>query len=392
MKHQVRTALVFFLIAALIGWALRSVQSGWLILNFKYLLHTHSHVALIGWVYNGCFIILQRTIIGDNARTSYYNRLFWITQITILGMLFSFPFQGYGAVSITFSTLYIFASYALGWRAYIDVGSDTKPVRTLVRAGVVFLFLSSIGPFALGYFMSQGLGDSIYYKLSIYWFLHFLYNGFFLMVMAAYAIKYFPPLKHKGPIAWSIVISTFTLFLLSALWTNPPLWMFVISFLSSMVQLLAFGYWSLNISWKSESHSIARTVALLVLVAFFLKLVFQVGANIPAIQDFINSTVPYSVIGFIHLVMLGFFSLGLVTIFIHHRLIAANKTFHIGLWALVLGIALSEIMLFSQGLLVSYKIQFFERFFEQLTMVSTLLPIGILLLLISQFIPGQKQH
>ncbi|MEQ8715752.1 MAG: hypothetical protein RIC80_22245, partial [Cyclobacteriaceae bacterium] len=189
MKHQVRTALAFFLIAALIGWALRSVQSGWLMLNFKYLLHTHSHVALIGWVYNGCFIILQRIIIADNARTSYYNRLFWITQITILGMLVSFPFQGYGAVSITFSTLYIFASYVLGWRAYIDVGSQAKPVRTLVRAGVVFLFLSSIGPFALGYFMSQGLGDSIYYKLSIYWFLHFLYNGFFLMVMAAYAIK-----------------------------------------------------------------------------------------------------------------------------------------------------------------------------------------------------------
>lgn len=307
-------------------------------------------------------------------------------------MLFSFPFQGYGAVSITFSTLYIFASYALGWRAYIDVGANAKPVRTLVRAGVVFLFLSSIGPYALGYFMSQDLGDSIYYQLSIYWFLHFLYNGFFLMVIAAYAIKYFPPLKHNGAIVWSIVISTFTLFLLSALWTDPPLWMFVISFLSSMTQLLACGYWALNISWKSERHSIARTVALLVLVAFFLKLVFQVGANIPVIQDFINSTVPYSVIGFIHLVMLGFFSLGILAIFIHHKLIETNTIFLTGLWTLIVSTGLSEIMLFSQSLLATYRIRFFESFFEQLTIVSTLLPIGIMLLLISQLIPGQKQH
>jgi hypothetical protein len=392
VKNQVRTALAFLLIAAVIGLLLRLVQSGWLLLNFKYLLHTHSHVALIGWVYNGCFIVAQRTVLSDKSDSEWYNRLFWLTQITILGMLFSFPFQGYGAVSIIFSTLYIFASYAFGWKLYHDVKGESDSVSITLRAGTIFLLLSSIGPFALGYFMSQGMGDSIFYKLSIYWFLHFLYNGFFLMVIISYALKHFPPVRYAGIIAWSIVISTISLFLLSALWTDPPTWVYAISFVSTVVQLIVFGYWIITIRFLSSNDYTIRTVSHLVLLAFFLKLLFQIGATVPVIQEFINSTVPYSVIGFIHLVMLGFFSLGFLAIFMRHQLVAANRAFRIGLTVFVLGILLSEIMLFTQALLASYKMQVFENFFEQLTMASTLLPVGILLLLISQFSLSRKEH
>ena len=299
-------------------------------------------------------------------------------------MLFSFPFQGYGAVSITFSTLYIFASYALGWKLYHDVKGESRPVSITLRAGTIFLLLSSIGPFALGYFMSQGMGDSIYYKLSIYWFLHFLYNGFFLMVIVSYAFKHFPPARHARIIAWSIVLSTIGLFLLSSLWTDPPIWVYIISLISTTVQLLAFGYWVFSIRSISANDSSTRIAGQLILLAFFLKLLFQVGANFPIVQEFINTTVPYSVIGFIHLVMLGFFSLGLLALFIKHQLVVANNTFKVGLAVFVLGIILSEIMLFTQAVFVSVNISFFNSFFEQLTAVSTLLPIGILLLLISQ--------
>ncbi|CAN0588472.1 unnamed protein product [Laminaria digitata] len=153
-----------------------------------------------------------------------------------------------------------------------------------------------------------------------------------------------------------------------------------------------FGFWLLSKPRLSKTTTTVTFIAGLVLLAFSLKLIFQIGASVPAIQEFIITTVPYSVIGFIHLVMLGFFSLGILAILIHHQLIETGTIFHIGLGALVLGIGLSEIMLFAQALLLSYKIQVFESFFEQLTMASTLLPIGILLLLVSQFSLSRKKH
>ncbi len=306
-------------------------------------------------------------------------------------MLLSFPFQGYGAISITFSTLYIFASYALGWKVFRDAGKVTYPVRIALRVSVVFLFLSSIGPFALGYFMSQGMGDSIYYKLSIYWFLHFLYNGFFLFIMVGYAFEYFPPRRYIMVIVWSIALSTFTLFLLSALWTNPPTWVYIISFISSAIQLLAFGYWIAVIRPTTKKSAIEYWAGRIAVLAFLLKLIFQVVANAPTVQDFINTTVPYSVIGFIHLVMLGFFSLGLLTILIQRKILINNKAFRTGLVVFIIGIVLSEIMLFSQAIIVSSSYLLFTHFFEQLTAVSTLLPIGILFLLLSQFLPNREQ-
>ena len=41
----------------------------------------------------------------EKQETKKYRYLFFLIQIAVLGMLFSFPFQGYAAVSITFSTL-----------------------------------------------------------------------------------------------------------------------------------------------------------------------------------------------------------------------------------------------------------------------------------------------
>jgi hypothetical protein len=41
-----------------------------------------------------------------------YNWLLSANLITAYGMLLSFPFQGYGPISITFSTLSIFVGYA----------------------------------------------------------------------------------------------------------------------------------------------------------------------------------------------------------------------------------------------------------------------------------------
>lgn len=83
-----------------------------LVVNFKYFLHAHSHTAFLGWIFNAFYAVFIVAFVPAQKQTSFsYRLLFWLLQVAVLGMLFSFPVQGYAAVSITFSTLHIFLSY-----------------------------------------------------------------------------------------------------------------------------------------------------------------------------------------------------------------------------------------------------------------------------------------
>ena len=139
MKAQIRISLIFLTLAACMGLILRLMQSGFPFMNYKYLLHTHSHVALIGWVYNGAFIIISNLLQLQNNKG--FKRLFWITQLSIIGMLLSFPFQGYGAISIAFSTLYVFCSYYLVILIFKHTRNNPRSTQSLfLRWGGIHCF------------------------------------------------------------------------------------------------------------------------------------------------------------------------------------------------------------------------------------------------------------
>ncbi len=111
MKTKTIIAFAYLLIAATFGLLMRISIIEDLGINYKHFLHTHSHIALLGWLYNLAFIFITYYFFKSSIKK--FNRIFWVSQITFLGMLFSFPFQGYAFWSITFSTLYLFASYWL---------------------------------------------------------------------------------------------------------------------------------------------------------------------------------------------------------------------------------------------------------------------------------------
>ena len=180
-----RVALLYFVLAASFGILLRYLQTSFIGgLNYKFLLHTHSHIALLGWVYIALILAIVNSIrfSEPNLNNAGFRRILWFTNITVVGMMISFPVQGYGVVSITFSTLFLFASYwFVGW-FFANVKSKPLTIGAkFIRSGLIYLVISSFGPWALGPIMVIGESHSDWYYMAIYFYLHFLYNGFFVM-------------------------------------------------------------------------------------------------------------------------------------------------------------------------------------------------------------------
>ena len=299
-------------------------------------------------------------------------------------MLFSFPIQGYAAVSITFSTLYLFCSYVLAFLVFKSTrGQKDQPTAQLLRWGGVYLVLSSLGPYALGYFMAKGLGDSIWYDLSVYWFLHFLYNGFFIFVIFAFLVRG-NGTNTRRVFHW-MNFSIVPLFVLSTLWVNPHFILYVLAFVAALCQVAAcwflFRSNALTFAQPGQGH----VLLLLSFVAYVLKLLFQLIASFSAVQSFINATTPYSVIGFVHLVMLGCFTLFFLGIFVREKLLGDSRLMRFGLLMLVAGIVLSEALLFGQSLNSYFRIYSIPEFFTILSIVSSLMPVGIAYIAVQSF-------
>ena len=115
-----------FLIAAIMGLVMRfnylfSLEG----INYIYLLHAHSHVAMLGWAYLMIYsLVVYFFIPKDKSTKPVYNQLFWSTQLSVIGMMISFPIQGYALFSIVFSTLHILLSYVFCWLVWSDCKNE----------------------------------------------------------------------------------------------------------------------------------------------------------------------------------------------------------------------------------------------------------------------------
>ncbi len=380
-----KTTIVFLFVAASLGLTLRLIQGGAIPGHFKHIMHTHSHIALLGWLYNAGFIVVQYLIL--KKKDGPLNSVFWISQLTFLGMLFSFPVQGYAFASIIFSTLYLFCSYALVYYLFrYSKEIENKAVSGLLKWSGVYLVLSSFGPFALGFIMAKGLNDTYWYKLSIYWFLHFLYNGFFALIVFAYLIQKLKSSVNQKAIYGLMAFSVIPLYGLSIVWLEPNWSLYLVSFVGAAFQVVAFWLLVKEPNLKNIfKNKVAKQLFGLALAAYLLKMVFQVFSVSPAVQTFLLETVSYSVIGFIHLVMLGFFTLFFLALFMESEFLKMSSLLKVGLRLLVAGILLSEGLLFTQSVAVYWKVFQIPNFFIVLYWCSSLMPIGIGLIAISLF-------
>ncbi|MCB0446175.1 MAG: hypothetical protein KDD03_01425, partial [Gelidibacter sp.] len=173
-KKFILVCLLNFLVAASMGLVLRYVFIQPLSLNFRFLTHGHSHVAMLGWVYLMLYLLIVHHFIPD--KKPIYNRLFWITQLAVVGMMISFPLQGYAAISISFSTLHIFCSYYFVRLVWQHHKTTSLPARYLLKACLLFMLLSTIGVWCLGPAVATLGQTSAFYQIAIQFFLHFQFN------------------------------------------------------------------------------------------------------------------------------------------------------------------------------------------------------------------------
>lgn len=126
IKRWLRISLFNLLIVSFIGVILRyKIAFYFPFIDQKNLLHGHSHFAFTGWVSQALYVLLADYLAkqkGDSV-LKRYRWLLYANAISAYGMLISFPIQGYGFVSIFFSTLSIIAGYVFALRYWKDLNA-----------------------------------------------------------------------------------------------------------------------------------------------------------------------------------------------------------------------------------------------------------------------------
>jgi len=362
------------------------VQENLGFINYKYLTHAHSHVALLGWIYLGIITLIYYAFLKNSEQAKQYRRIFIFTNISIVGMLLTFPIQGYALFSIIFSTLFLFISYWFAWFAmkYRAKNVTARFSWRLIKASLWYMVLSSIGPWAIGGVMATLGSESIWYKSAIYFYLHFQYNGWFVLALLGI---FFYILEEKGVtfdprrlksffflLNVGIILSLF----LSILWVEPPIIFYILGGIGAVAQAQAF--YELYMLWKPHFFSILKRVprqsALLLRVAAVLmasKVYMQMMSAIPYYAKLAYQLKDF-VIGYLHLVFLGVVIPLMLVLLKHFKLIRISNTF---LYLFLITVAVTEILIFYKAFALWLKVPLTAEYYTYLAYISCLFPVAI---------------
>lgn len=392
IQKWIGISLINLSIVALLGFTLRSkILFNIPFLDFKHVLHAHSHFAFGGWVSLALFVLLSTELLqGIDTRM---NQVLLLVNINAWGMLISFLLQGYGLFSIIFSTLFIFVSYYYTW-VFLKAlrKADVEPVikQTAIWA-LIYMSLSSIGPYTLAYLLAVESGNVILYKDAVYTYLHLQYNGFFTLAILALLfnkiIKHsLLADKHNAKRFLTMVNATVipSLFL-CYLWHYPTTYVRIVAVTGSILLILSvilFLPLTKNIkAFTGKETTPYRVLLALSIVALILKLTLQSLTIFPTIGDQVFNNRPV-IIGFLHLVLLGFVTLYLLAHFLQLGYLGNTKLTSVSLAIFVTGVLANELLLMTQGLEIMFMTN--SRLFPQiLWYVAIVLVMGGILIVAS---------
>jgi len=391
LNRHIQIALGYFLLAASLGVLLRSFYAIKIPLNYDYIVHTHSHIALLGWVYLVLTTLIFKIYARKIDKYKEYRAIFWFTQLTLVGMLLTFPFQGYAVFSIIFSTLFLFASYWFTWFIMKNVPRELRTTNyyKCINAALWYMVFSSIGPWMLGAIMASLGQESIWYRMSIYFYLHFQYNGW--MIMALLGLFFYVLEQHRIIISnvqfkrffWSINLGILLTFFLSTLWTKPNIIFNVLGGVGDVFQILSFVI-LLEIVVKSRikltdifsrfQYQLLKTVALML----GIKMMLQLLTSLPYYANLAATYLDFTV-GYLHWTFLGVMSIGLFLLLDFFKLIYLSK---ISYMLYLIGFAITEVLIFYKGIAAWQGFSMFDGYFETLAIGSFFIPLALILMLL----------
>ncbi len=372
-------------------------------INQRFLLHSHSHFAFSGWISQALILAITMVIFNlkwNDPIPKKYHRLLLFNLFCSYGMLISFVLQGYGTFSIIFSTLTIAVGFLFLAFCKRDISSlDKKTIWwTWLRAALWLNILSCLGTFCLVYVMVSDPVNTYLRLASVYFYLHFQYNGwFFFAIMGLFQHWLYQReiILPKQLLLFRIFLFTcLPAYLLSINWLAFPLSLHFITFAIGFVQLIGW-IWFLKIVWSIRKEIVFNQPKLILwlfvmlMIATSIKFSLQSASGIPAIANLAFGLRPV-VIAYLHLVLLGIVSLFLFSWYIINHGIAINSINKTGIIVFIIGFLLNELVLLFQGVgaIVTYHIPYTA---EYLLVAAIILVLGAGLLVFGSVFPNKHQ-
>lgn len=380
----IKTSIGFLFFIALIGATIRCGPFLNINLPYKNFIHAHSHGAFLGWLYLGILAIALGMLKDKNFSKSFYIILKADIIILVI-MVPCFMIYGYNLLSIILSSLHIFFSWYLAVMLIRCYG-----VKSLLRFNVatsypamawLFMIVSGIFPLALGWVIRQyGNGSTMYFN-TIYSYLHFQYNGYFIFIILALLntrLKFNERIMLSMKIVYfAMVVTTIVLVVNSYLWAKPPLWMNVVSIIAAIMQLFALGIYAVLFSkFKITSSGLFNRITSFVVTGLFIKAVMQVLASFPELAIQIGQN-RYLVLFYLHYVLLGIVSIPLLIFMTEEIKVYSGKIFNVSIIVILIGFILTEGILFLKAMETINTIPVVFNFSLWLALFSCIFPLAI---------------
>ena len=375
-KFWLKFSLLNLLIVALIGLLMRyKIGFEFPFFDQKHLQHSHSHFAFSGWISHTLMVLMivflekKKVLLqaqDDNREKNIENRFFKkyssilsANLICAYGMLVFFIIQGYGLFSIIFSTSSIIVSCVFAYYFVKDLKliSDDDLSKNWFKTALFFNVISSFGTFALAYMMISKNIHQNEYLASIYYYLHFQYNGWFFFACMGLLFSFLQLNPSENSFFkrtfWLFFLSCIPAYFLSTLWWDLPIWIYLITVVAAFIQVYAwFRFLIIIIKTKREFlynfPFFLRYILLFVAFALSIKFLLQLGSTIPVLSTLAFGFRPI-VIAYLHLVLLAIISLFLLFYVYANHLIHFNRQIKIGVITFSIGVLLNEIILAIQG-------------------------------------------
>lgn len=325
-------SLIYLMVVLASGVLLRFqwIWPEFTIFNPRYLIHSHSHLAMLGWLFPViAALLIHHFVPKNNQRTLSSAWLLVPLHVIIVIMTISFAMEGYAFWSITSSTFFIALSTIWTLIFLIKMSDDGSPSSLLIKSSLFVYMFSNVGPLALS-------GGTMYGEpWIVFWvtfYLHFQLSGWLALAILGILLRIILEgdklqLPHK-----KFMISIYTYIIGSVLLFEPmirsqqlyeiPQWVGLIGGLLLLGSTWVLLTGSLKKVYKTllTVHSprlgepLLKTSLLLVLIGicgFIIKAIFQLISSIPDLGHLFIET-HYLKVAFSHFLLLTTYTISLI--------------------------------------------------------------------------------